>query len=204
MPDAPFLALLGLVAALLALLDPIPYVHDILRRRTRPHRATWFIWSVLAIVTLCAQVADGATWSAAMLGVQAAATVLVFVLSIRWGEGGTGPADATLLLLAAGGILGWAVSSHPVVATLLVMAADAIGLALMLPKTWRDPWSETRSSYILASASGVLGAVAVGGLDPSLIVYPAYFACANGFIAVVISVGRRRTGISEALLLHAA
>ena len=74
----------------------------------------------------------------------------------------------------------------------------------MLPKTWRDPWSETRSSYVLASASGVLSAVAVGGLDPSLIVYPVYFACANGFIAVVISVGRRRTGISDALLLHAA
>src|SRR5687767_14476695 len=115
MSDAPFFAVVGLAAALLALLDPIPYVRDVLRRRTRPHRAAWLIWSVLAIVTFCAQVVDGATWSAAMLGVQAGTTLLVFMLSIRRGEGGAGYADAALLLLAAGGILGWALSSQPVV-----------------------------------------------------------------------------------------
>jgi hypothetical protein len=72
----------------------------------------------------------------------------------------------------------------------------------MLPKAWRDPWSETRSSYVLASASGALGALAVGGLDAILIAYPAYFACANGFTAVVISIGRRRrTAVPRSPLL---
>jgi hypothetical protein len=61
----------------------------------------------------------------------------------------------------------------------------------MLPKTWRDPWSETLSTFVLASASGVLSAIAVGAMDASLLLYPAYFAAANGVTAAVIALRRR-------------
>jgi hypothetical protein len=197
MADAPVLAAVGLAGALLALLDPIPYVRDILRGRTRPYRATWLIWSGLGVLTFCSQLADGGTWSIAAVGVQAASTLFVFVLSIRRGQGGARRTDAALLLLAAGGTVAWLSSSEPVLATVFVIAADALGVALMLPKTWQDPWSETRSSYVLASASGVLSTIAVGALDAALLLYPAYFACANGVTAVVITVGRNRTRASD-------
>ena len=193
MSDAPVLAFVGLSGALLAVLDPIPYVRDILRGRTRPYRASWLIWSALGVLTFCAQVADGATWSAAAVGVQAAATLLVFALSVRHGQGGVRPSDAALLLFAAAGAVGWLLLSVPVLATLFVIAGDAVGVALMLPKASQDPWSETRSSYVLASASGVLSTIAVGTLDAALMMYPAYIACANGVTAVVITVGRNRT-----------
>ncbi len=97
-PDTPVLAMVGRAAAFLALLDPVPYVRDVLRGRTRPQRVTWFIWSVLAIVTFCAQVGDGATWSVAMAGAQAVSTLVVFVLSNRHGQGGTGRTDVRPLL----------------------------------------------------------------------------------------------------------
>jgi hypothetical protein len=193
MADAPVLAIVGLSGALVALLDPIPYVRDILRGRTRPYRATWLIWSALGVLTFCSQVADGGTWSVAAVGVQAAATMFVFALSIRRGEGGVRPTDAALLLLAAGGAGLWVLWSEPVVATLFVIAADAVGVAMMLPKARHDPWSETRSSYVLASASGVLSTIAVGTLDASLMLYPAYTACANGVTALVITAGRKQT-----------
>jgi hypothetical protein len=193
MADAPVLAIVGLSGALLAFLDPIPYVRDILRGRTRPYRASWLIWSALGVLTFCSQVADGGTWSVAAVGVQAASTIVVFALSIQCGQGGARRTDAALLLLAAGGALAWRLSSEPVLATLFVIAADAVAVALMLPKTWLDPWSETRSSYVLASASGVLSTIAVGTLDAALMLYPAYFACANGVTAVVITVARHRT-----------
>ena len=93
-----------------------------------------------------------------MVGVEAASTLLVFTLSLRFGMGGIGRYDLCLTGAAVLGVSGWAISSQPVVATACVVAADAVGVALMLPKTWRDPWSETLSTYALAGTAGVLSA----------------------------------------------
>jgi hypothetical protein len=185
------LALLGISAAVLSLIDPVPYVRDILRGLTRPHRGTWLIWSTLGATAFASQLADGASWSLGMVGVQTVSMTLVLVLSIRFGMGGVGLYDLCLIGAAGLGIACWAISSQPAVATMFVVVADAAGVALMMPKTWRDPWSETQSMYVLASASGVLSAAAVGAIDASLLLYPAYFAVVNGGTAGVIAHRRR-------------
>ena len=48
---------------LVGVADTVPYVRDTVRGRTRPHRGTWLIWGVLAIVACVSQRADGASWS---------------------------------------------------------------------------------------------------------------------------------------------
>jgi hypothetical protein len=58
--------LLGATSALLGVAGTLPYLRDTLRGETRPHRGTWLIWSVLAVVAYFAQRADGASWSAVM------------------------------------------------------------------------------------------------------------------------------------------
>jgi hypothetical protein len=186
------LPVLGILAGILSVLDAVPYVRDVLRGTTRPHRGTWLIWSTLAVVALASQVADGAEWSIVMVAGQALATSLIFAFSIRRGEGGLSRSDITLIAIAALGVCGWLVFSEPVVATACVVVADTLGVAMMLPKTWRDPASETLSTYVLASAAGLLGTLAVGAIEVSLLLYPVYFFVANGLIAVMI-VLRTRT-----------
>ena len=65
---------LGLLAGVVGIADTIPYVRDTVRGTTRPHRGTWLIWSVLAIVVCLSQRADGASWSLIMAGLQAVLT----------------------------------------------------------------------------------------------------------------------------------
>ena len=182
---------LGLLAGVVGIADTIPYVRDTIRGSTRPHRGTWLIWSVLAIVVFLSQRADGATWSLIMAAAQAVLTGAIFLLSIRRGEGGLSPADVLMLTLAGGGVIGWIVADEPVIATACVVAADLIGAAMMVPKTYRDPGSETLATFALASLSGALAAGAVGTLDPSLLLYPAYYCLANGALAVLIHNRRR-------------
>jgi hypothetical protein len=62
--------LLGVVAVLVGVADTISYVRDTLRGATRPHRGTWLIWSVLAILVCLSQRADGASWSLLMAAAQ--------------------------------------------------------------------------------------------------------------------------------------
>jgi hypothetical protein len=73
---------LGVLAAAASVANTIPYVRDIVRGTTRPHRGTWLIWAVLAIVVCESQRADGASWSVIMAGALAAAVVGTVELSL--------------------------------------------------------------------------------------------------------------------------
>jgi hypothetical protein len=179
-------AVLGLLAGLLTAVETIPYVRDVLRGSTRPHRGTWLIWSVLAVIAFLSQRADGGTWSLVMVAVQAVLTCAIFVLAIRRGEGGVAPGELAMIALAGAGVAGWLIADEPVVATACVVAADMVALALMVPKTWRDPSSETMITYALGSISGALAAAAVGEVDASLLLYPVYYSLGNAAIALLI------------------
>jgi hypothetical protein len=177
---------LGVSAGLIGVADTIPYVRDTLRGATRPHRGTWLIWGVLAVVVCLSQYADGASWSLVMAAVQAVLTTLIFVLSIRRGEGGLSAAELLMIAIAGAGVAGWIVADEPIVATVCVVAADLVGAALMVPKTYRDPESETLVTFAFASIGGALAAGAVGALDLSLLLYPVYYCVINGALAGLI------------------
>jgi hypothetical protein len=152
----------------------------------RPHRGPWLIWGVLAVVVCLSQRADGASWSLVMAGTQAVLTALIFALAVRLGEGGLTASDAILIAIAGGGVAGWIVADEPIVATACVIAADLIAAAMMVPKAYRDPGSETLVTFALASAGGALAAGAVGVADASLLCYPVYYCLINAAIALLI------------------
>jgi hypothetical protein len=185
--------ILGVLGAAVGVVDTIPYVRDTVRGSTRPHRGTWLIWGVLAIVVCISQRADGASWSILMTATQAVLTGLIFFLAIRHGEGGLSAVDVSLIAVACVGVVGWIVADEPIVAVGCVIVADLIAAAMMTPKTYRDPGSETLAMYALAGVGGALAAGAVGDLDVSLLLYPAYYCAVNSALALLIYVRRRRT-----------
>jgi hypothetical protein len=141
---------------------------------------------VLAIVVCFSQQADGASWSLIMAGAQAVVTGFVFLLAIRRGEGGMSSADTIMIAIAIGGVVGWLVADEPIVATACVVAADLIGAAMMVPKTYRDPDSETLATFSFACVGGALAAGAVGTVDLALLLYPIYYCVVNGAISALI------------------
>jgi hypothetical protein len=187
------LPLLGVLAGAIGLADTLPYVRDTLRGVTRPHRGTWLIWSVLAVVACLSQHADGASWSLVLTASQAAFTGYVFLLAVRHGEGGLSAFELAMMGVACAGLAGWLLADRPVVAVACVIAADLGAAAMMTPKAYRDPYSETLATYGLASVAGACAAAAVGALDVSLLLYPVYYCLANGALALLIFVRRRQT-----------
>lgn len=114
------------------------------------------------------------------------------LLAIRRGEGGVSAAERVMIAIAAGGVVAWIVADQPIVATACVVAADLLGAGMMAPKAYRDPHSETLSTFALASLSGALATGAVGSAEPALLLFPVYFCLVNGAIALLIHERRRR------------
>jgi hypothetical protein len=181
-----FAPALGVLAGLVGLVGTAPYVRDVIAGSTRPQRGTWLIWSLFALVVCLSQRADGASWSAVMAGAHAAENALILALAVRLGTGGLSRPELMLVGAALAGLTGWVVADDPLFATVCVVVADLIAMTMMVPKTWRDPGSETLSTFALASVGGALAAASVGALEPALLLYPAYYCLANGVLALLI------------------
>jgi hypothetical protein len=113
--------------------------------------------------------------------------------------GGVSTGDRVLIAIAGAGVVGWLVVDEPIVATICVIAADLIAAAMMVPKTYRDPGSETLVTFAWASLGGALAAGAVGMVDVSLLAYPVYYCLVNGAIALLIHQRRAALGAVPAL-----
>jgi len=90
------------------------------------------------------------------------------------------------MALAGGGVAGWLMVDEPVIATVCVIVADFVAALMMLPKTWRQPGSETLATYVFASLGGAATVGAVGLVSVSLLIYPVYFMLINAGLATVI------------------
>jgi hypothetical protein len=192
-------AVFGIAAGAIALVAIVPYVRDILRGSTIPQRFSWLVWCVLSIVVFASQRADGASWSLVLVAAHVLMTVAVLLFAVRRGMGGGTPLDWALLGVAGAGVVGWQLADDPTIATGCAVLADAAAVAMMLPKTYRNPYTETLSSYVLGAVSSLCAVAAVGTLDVALLAYPVYLAVTGSLLSLVIA-GRRRQLRSHDLL----
>ncbi len=186
------LAVFGLLSALLPLIGAVPYVRDILKHGTKPHRGSFLIWTVLGLIAFFSQFAKGATWSLFLPAGDTLATLTIFILSVRLGTGGLNKRDVGALALAFLGLIIWYFTKQPLAALLITIGVDAIGTVLTIIKTYAEPDSETFSSWLLASLGGLFAALAVGEFSFALLVYPLYILIANGAVDVTILLRRNQ------------
>jgi hypothetical protein len=186
------LQLLGLSAGIVSLIGYPFYIRDIFWGTTRPERASWFIRSLLSLITFFTQYFEGATNSLWLAGAQMVGVLIIFFCSLRKGVGGFTKRDVFGLTVALIGLVMWYLTRHAAIALLLALFVDAVGTALTIPKAYHDPESETLFTWGIDCVAGVLAGLAVGTLNPILLVYPAYIFVSNGATALAIVLGKRR------------
>ncbi len=176
-------AVFGGLAALLSIIAYFPYILNTLRGYTRPHRACWLIWSVLATISFFSQLYEGATTSLGFAAAQAGCTTLVFLFSVVRGQGTfMSRADGMVLALAAVGLALWYMTDTAVYALAIAITISLMGGMLTVQKTYWFPDSETMSTWHLSFVAAFFAAFAVGSLDWVLLAYPIYLLILNGAI----------------------
>lgn len=177
---------LAVLSALVTAACVLPYMRDVRRGTTVPHRTSWFVFAALAVVAAVSQaLGDGGpgTWLAAGSAVGFGA---VFVSSIRRGVGGRSAEDRIALGIAAVGTGLSLLLAHPLYATAGVVAAEAVAVALTVRKALADPSSETRSTWTADAFAGVLAIAAVDEATVATLLYPVHHVVANAAVVVAI------------------
>jgi len=183
---------IGLLGGILELVSLIPYLRDIISGQTRPSRSSWTIWTILNVIALAGQWAAGARASLIFTLVATLACTIILGLALKNKQDHFSRIDVLCLIIAAAGLVGWYISRDPLVALILIVVVDAMGLVPTLHKIYIDPSSETLSAWILSAIGGGLAAVAVGSIDFTLILYPGYIFVANLLTCALIVASRRR------------
>ncbi|HUP26618.1 MAG TPA: hypothetical protein VM124_03180 [Candidatus Limnocylindrales bacterium] len=174
--------ILGTLALALNLIGYFPYIRDIIRGKVRPQRITWGIWSILTAVAAVNQVLNGGEYSSLYVVSGAILVSTTFILSIKYGVGGTSALDRVCLVLAFGLVVYWISAQDTRISTLLVVIIDSLGAIPTLVKTYHHPETETYIQWSLAGIAGLITVATVPEVDWALIIYPAYVFTMNAMI----------------------
>jgi hypothetical protein len=184
-------AIYGVLAGIISALSAYPYVKDILKHKTKPHRTAFLIWAVLGAIAFFTQLAKGARWSLLLPLGDTLSVITILILSIKYGVGGFSKKDTGALVIAACGLIIWYFTKQPLSALLITIGIDVIGVVLILRKAYQKPHEETPSAWLLACIGSIFAMLAVNRLSFSLLVYPAYILLSNGAIFLAVVLGRR-------------
>lgn len=186
------LQLLGLIGGLFAFVGYIPYSIEILQHKAKPQRSAFFIWLVLGLIAVFSQLAKGATSSLWLPSLETVGSLVIFLLSIKYGVGGFNKKDYIALLVSALGLTAWYFTKEAAVALYLVIIVDACGLYLVLHKAYNHPETETHTPWLLAAIGGMFTLLAVGSWNIILLSYPIFIIVANVAVNIAILIGDKR------------
>jgi hypothetical protein len=130
------------IASLLAVFGNIPYIRSILKKKINPHPFTWFLWSIVSLVTFFGALSKGAGLGAIPIFVSEIFTVIIFLLSLRNGFKNIVRQDIYFLVIALLGLIPWYFTSDPTISVVTVVCIDFIAFIPTLRKTWANPKSE--------------------------------------------------------------
>lgn len=185
------------ISAILILCAGPPYIVNTIRGNTQPERMTWFVFSALGVIAFASQLLLGASWSLVFSGLDTAASIVIFVLSLWYGVGGYTKLDTTALIVAAVGVAIALLVKQPLISLSGVILADGSGTILTIRKAFIHPESETTISWLLTGTAALFGLLAVGKLTINLLLYPFYLMLANYLVPVAqfagFKLGRQRT-----------
>ncbi len=178
--------IIGAIASFLCFLYFVPYIISILKGKTRPNRASWWIWVTLGVF-LCIfydRTDPGTTlWA---LAAPVLGQLIVAILSLKYGEGGWSRFDR--LCLAGAGIsliLRWQ-SNSDFAAMMFLIAIDILAALPTIKKSYLEPDKEDLLTWALYSAGSLLNLFTINEWSIEKTTWPLYVFVVNTIIALLL------------------
>lgn len=192
-------AAIGAIAGFFSILCFVPYIITILRGKTRPNRATWWIWTVLSFVISLSYYFTGAgntIWLPVCGGI---GQLIIAILSLKYGEGGWSRFDRICLLGVGISLVLWRQFDSPFLALLFNIIVDCLGALPTIKKSYSEPETENLLTWSLYLIGSTLNLLAIERLSFGLLAFPLYIFFVNASIVaclvrpkVIKAIRRRR------------
>lgn len=183
-------------AAILAIVSVVPYLIDIIKRRTKPNIVSWTTWALLTGVATVATFAAGESRAALLLLGSTVCSAAVLLLGLRYGIAKLSIFDIFCWVVAIGGVVLWRIFDSPTIAIAMSVAVDLIGVLPTIRHSYVAPKEETWQTFAVGAVAALLTVVSLETYNANNLLYAGYLVLANGTIAVVVVMRRKHKGIS--------
>jgi len=185
--------LFGYAAGILMIIVMFPYVRSIVfTRETKLNRASWAIWGTIGIINLAAYFCAGERETIWFVIASALNPVIIFILSLKFGEKRWHASDTACLALAAVALIIWKLTGNPVLALVAGLTADVLGGIPTFLKVIRNPHSENLAGWAIGLAASICNVFAVKQWTVANSIYTGYMVFAFLIIIIPIAIGQSR------------
>lgn len=178
--------ILGIIAAIIYSVAFARYIYSMVKSKNKPNRATWFIWIVLGFVLLASYYSAGARETIPSLIINQIGMIIVFLFSIRYGQGGIDKFDIACLVGATVSLFVWWISNNPVYALFIGILTDLIGALPTIKKSFEHQDGEDRLTWLLFLFGNVANLFASDITNFSNYIYPLYMSLLCLLILVLL------------------
>ena len=161
------------IAGILYMVGFVPYAVAIIRKRTRPSKASWIIWTLLDTITIAAMYAKDAV-NGQILGTVIGAWIVVF-LAMKYGTPGWTQLDKLCLSGAVLGVVLWWVFNNPIVGMAISLCVVTVGSIPTFVSAWKNPENEDKLAWTIFTISCLFALLAIPKLTFEDVVQPASF-----------------------------
>jgi len=188
--------ILGMIAGVIALLAYIVYVVSIFRGKTKPNRATWWIWAFMGLVLALSYKFSGADNTVWVPYVEFLGPFTIAILSVKYGEGTLeNKTDLFCLIGAVISIILWIIFDNPVIALVTNLAIDSFAIIPTIKKSYLRPEGEDFWAWFGTGMADTLNMFAVERFTFAILVYPIYMLVSDLIIIFVLLL--RKKGIMK-------
>jgi len=173
-------------SGVLTLVSAIPYLRDIIQRKTKPRIVTWFNWSLLTGIATAAAIADHQWPSAVITGAATIATSLIVIFGLHYGDTKIESFDVACQLTAILGLVLWLITNDPLIAIAITVFVDFIAGLPTFRHAWQKPQEETASAFLIAVVGSLFAIAALNEPNLSGVLYPIYITLANAVLVIFI------------------
>jgi hypothetical protein len=163
-------------------------IYSIFKGIYKPQRMTrflYFLMNLIFIGTLIAQVSWGAL---GLVGAQTVGSIIILLLSIKHGMGGTSRSDIVVLIGATISFAAWQLTSNPTLGLILSIITDLIAFFPTYLKIWSNPETEDWRFYTSDVFAGTFSLLALRRYMLGDFAFPAYLLLLNlsGVILILL------------------
>ncbi|PIR40356.1 MAG: hypothetical protein COV33_00150 [Candidatus Zambryskibacteria bacterium CG10_big_fil_rev_8_21_14_0_10_34_34] len=177
-----FTGTFGIIAGIFSFSAYLFYIVAILKGKTKPSRATWFIWAFIGIILAISYRASGAEDTIWVAVSEAIAPTIIALLTIKYGVGGTEKIDIIAFIGALISLILWWIFGTPVVALVTNLAIDFFAAIPTIKKSWHKPDEEDRFAWTLTQIGNLSNLFAIDKIIFAVIIYPIYTFIIDGVI----------------------
>ena len=186
-----------IISSVLAVASIVPYIFDILKRKTKPRVVSWLTWSLLTGIASAASFSDRQYASAILTLIAAIETMTVVILGLKYGDKRFIRFDLWSLLGVFTGLILWIIFNSPAIAIIAGISIDFVGTLPTFKHSWELPHEETTITYILGLLASIFTVLAAKELSITAVAFPTYLILADFTIAAILIIRQRKHNMAR-------